>query len=121
MKRIPIPALLISSFALMSLGPAAVSETVAVGICLPHLKIFPTISQAVSSVTPGSTIEVCPGTYPEQVIITQPLTLRGVQAGNADNPTITVPAGGLTKSVVAPTNSANMFFQILVQGTESGM
>jgi hypothetical protein len=121
MKRIPIRVLLISTFALTLLPPTALSETVAVGTCLPHLKTYPTISQAVSSVTAGSTIEVCPGRYPEQVIITQPLTLRGVQAGNADNPTIAVPPGGLTKSVIAPTNGITMFFQILVQGTESGM
>jgi parallel beta-helix repeat protein len=121
MKRIRVRSPFILAFALLFLAPAVLSQTVAVGACLPHLKSYPTISQAVSSVTPGSTIEVCPGTYPEQVIITQPLTLRGVQAGNADNATVTVPASGLTKSVIAPANGATMFFQILVQGTESGM
>jgi hypothetical protein len=121
MIRTPVAILLTSALALVFFPSAALSETVAVGACLPNLKTYSTISQAVSSVTPGSIIEVCPGTYPEQVTITQPLTLRGVQAGNADNPTITVPPGGLTKSVVAPTNGVTMFFQILVQSTESGL
>jgi hypothetical protein len=40
---------------------------------------------------------------------------------NTADPIVTVPSGGLTKSVIAPTNGATMFFQILVQGTESGM
>src|SRR5207249_5597887 len=37
------------------------------------------------------------------------------------NPVITVPPAGLTQSVVAPTNGVIMFFQVLVQGTESGL
>jgi hypothetical protein len=96
----------------------AIAKTVQVGTCLPHLQAYSTISQAVSSVLPGSTIWVCPGTYPEQVTITQSLTLRGVQAGNGANPIITVPPGGLTKSVLL-LNGGAMFFQVLVQGTPS--
>ena len=98
---------------------AAMGKNVQVGTCLVHVPSYSTISLAVSAVAPGTTILVCPGTYPEQITITQPLTLRGVQSGTAANPTITVPPGGLTKSVIAPTNGIAMFFQILVQGTES--
>jgi len=47
--------------------------------------------------------------------------IAGVTSANTANPTVIVPAGGLTKSVTAPTNGATMFFQILVQGTESGL
>jgi hypothetical protein len=121
MQRAAVRTLLISALEILFLTSAALTETVAVGACLPHLKTYSTISQAVGSVTAGSTILVCPGNYAEQVIIAQPLTLRGVQAGNAANPTVTVPSGGLTKSVIAPTNGVVMFFQILVQGTESGL
>jgi hypothetical protein len=99
----------------------ALGKTVQVGICLPNLQTYPTISQAVTAVVPGSTILVCPGTYREQVTISQPVTLRGVQSGNAANPVIKVPSGGLTKSVIAPANGIVMFFQVLVQGTESGL
>ncbi len=121
MNMASVRASLIPVVAILFLAPAAVTQTVAVGACLPHLKTYSTISQAVVSVSAGSTILICPGTYPEQVTISQPLTLRGVQAGNAANPTVTVPPGGLTKSVIAPANGAAMFFQILVQGTESGL
>jgi pectin methylesterase-like acyl-CoA thioesterase len=51
---------------------------VAVGNCRPHLVSYSTISEAVASVTPNSTVLVCPGTYPEQVTITQPLILKGL-------------------------------------------
>jgi len=121
MIRTSVRAPLITTLAVLFLASAAFTQTVAVGACLPHLKSYSTISQAVGSVSAGSTILICPGTYPEQVTIAQPLTLRGVQDGNASNPTVTVPSGGLTKSVIAPTNGVAMFFQILVQGTESGL
>ncbi len=67
----------------------------AVGTCKPSLPSYPTISAAVGAVPPGSTVEVCPGTYPEQVIIAQPLTLQGIASGNSSQAVITVPAGGL--------------------------
>ena len=100
--------------------PTALASTVVVGTCQPHLQSYSTISQAVSSVPSSSIILVCPGSYAEQVTITQPLTLKGVPSANTSNPTIVVPAGGLTKSVIAPTNGVTMYFQVLVQGTESG-
>jgi len=51
---------------------------------------FATISAAVSSPTvpANSTINICPGTYPEQVIITKPLSLVGIQSGNRRDITI---------------------------------
>ena len=55
----------------------------AVGTCKPSLPSYTTISAAVSSVPPFSTVLVCPDTYAEQVTISQPLTLQGVASGNA--------------------------------------
>jgi len=101
--------------------PTAVASTVVVGTCLPHLQSYSTISQAISSVPSGSIILVCPGVYAEQVTITQPLTLKGVPSANTSNPTIVVPSGGLTKRVIAPTTGVTMYFQVLVQGTDSGL
>jgi len=73
---------------------------------------YPTIGAAVAAVPAGSTIDVCPGTYPEQVVITQPLTLKGIAGGAAA--VVTVPAGGLTQfdSTWEP-----VYYQILVQTT----
>jgi hypothetical protein len=69
----------------------------AVGNCKPSLPSFPNISAAVASpLTVGNTVLVCPGTYPEQVIIAQPLTLEGISSGNSAQAVITVPGGGLS-------------------------
>jgi len=67
----------------------------AVGTCKPSLPRFTTISAAVSGVPPGSTVQVCPGTYPEQVTIAQPLTLKGITSANAGQAVITVPGSAL--------------------------
>src|ERR1700675_2931251 len=72
------------------------AATFAVGTCKPSLPSYTTISAAVIGVPPGSTVEVCPGTYAEQVTIAQPLTLKGVTSGNAGQAVITVPGSGLT-------------------------
>ena len=69
----------------------AIAGTYAVGTCKPKFKSYSTISAAVSSVPAGSHVVVCPGTYPEQVSITQPLTLEGISSGNSGRAIITVP------------------------------
>ncbi len=120
MSKSSVRSLLVGAVAVLSVSSPIFAATVAVGTCIPNLKTYPTISQAVAAVSSGSTINDCPGIYGEQVLITRPLTLEGVQAGNADNATITVPSGGLKHSVIAPTNGVTMFYQVLVQGTESG-
>src|SRR5271157_1432615 len=83
-------------------APAFAGTKYAVGNCQPHLTSYATISQAVSSVPSGSTIEVCPGNYPEQVLITQPLTLQGVSSAGSDAAAVTVPSGGLVLNVNSP-------------------
>ena len=60
-----------------------------VGTC--RASSYTTISAAVAAVPPNSTIYVCPGTYPEQVFIYQPLTLQGITSGNSDRARIVVP------------------------------
>lgn len=39
---------------------------------------YDTIAAAVSAAAPGDVVEICPALYPEQLVITKPLTLRGV-------------------------------------------
>jgi hypothetical protein len=58
--------------------------------------IFITIQDAVTQVPAGSTINVCPGTYIEQVVISKPLTLRGVSYGNPSQVVIDMPTPSLT-------------------------
>jgi hypothetical protein len=107
------------------------ASTVAVGTCKPSLVSFTTISAAVSSVPPNSTVEVCPGTYPEQVTISQSLTLKGISSGNAGQAIIAVPSSGLVEvttgggTLVAPmmhvTATSVNISDLTVDGTGNGV
>ena len=90
------------------------AATFAVGTCSPKLTSFSTISDAVGSVPPGSTIQVCPGVYPEQITISRPLTLQGIEAGNQDQVVITVPSVPLAANVTS-IFTESVAAQILVQ------
>lgn len=93
--------------------PVAAQTTVAVGNCKPHLTSYTTVSAAIAAVAPNSTVLICPGTYPEQVTITLPLTLRGLDLGIPGNyPVIAVPSGG---SLVP--NATGDLAQIFVQAS----
>jgi len=59
------------------LAEAPPASTVIVGTCSNQFPQYPTIQQAVNAVPAGSTIYVCPGNYPEQVIINKALSLKG--------------------------------------------
>src|SRR6266853_888958 len=77
---------------------------------------FTTISAAVVGVPAGSTIQICPGVYPEQVTITQPLTLKGIGFNNANRAVITInPNGSLAPNVTSSINGLPFYAQVLVQ------
>jgi hypothetical protein len=60
-------------------------------------EVFPSIQYAVTHVPEGSTINICPGTYYEQVTISQPLTLQGISGNNNSSQVIiAMPPDGLT-------------------------
>ncbi len=56
---------------------------------------FNTISDAVATVPAGSTINVCPGNYAKQVVISKALNLRGICIGASCQAAVTIPSGGL--------------------------
>jgi len=103
---------------LLSLGTCwgATPPSVAVGTCKPNLHSYSTIQDAVANVAAGGTILVCPGAYPEQVLINKPLTMKGVSSGDAAASTITSPQGGLKQSTVDHLGNA-WAAQVLVQST----
>jgi len=85
-------------FALLSLllvvaAQPLVAATYYVGTC--KVGAFGTISAAVTSVPAGSIINVCPGTYAEQVTISKELTLKGIFDDNSSQAVISVPSSGL--------------------------
>jgi hypothetical protein len=85
-------------------GQAAHASTVVVGSCKTGLTSFATIQAAVDAVPAGSTIDVCPGTYPEQVTINgKSLTIIGVLSGTNDAAILVPPSGGLLVNASDPT------------------
>jgi len=75
------------------------AATFTVGTCASPS--YPTISAAVAAATAGSIVKVCPGTYPEQVVISTSLTLEGITSGNASRAVITVPGSGFPMTVTS--------------------
>ena len=90
-----IKALLLLSAALLAVGVPHASATVTyyVGSCVSGS--YSTISAALAATPAPNFVYVCPGTYPEQVVITKPVTLEGIYTSNAGQAFITAPAGGL--------------------------
>lgn len=76
---------------------------------------FTTISAAVVGVPAGATIQICPGVYPEQVTITQPLTLKGIASGNANRAVITINQNGNLSPNVTSFTGVQFYAQVLVQ------
>jgi hypothetical protein len=79
-------------------GLSAHASTVAVGNCKSNVPQFSSIGAAVSAVPIGGTVDVCPGTYAEQVVITKNLTLLGIASGTSDSAVIVPPAAGLASN-----------------------
>src|SRR6266853_4768756 len=76
---------------------------------------FTTISAAVVGVPAGSKILVCPGVYPEQVTITQPLTLQGIASNNSNRAVITINSNGSSAANVTSISGQGLYAQVLVQ------
>ena len=77
-------------FAMMGAHPPFAASDVTVGSCAGP-SFFTSIQAAVSAASPGSTVRICPGTYAEQVVVTKPLTLRGLQSGGSSGAVIVPP------------------------------
>jgi len=91
----------------------------AVGTCQPHLTSYSTISQAVQQRPFRFHHRGVPGNHPEQVLITQLLTLLGVSFQGSDAAVVTVPSGGLVQNVNSPScvPFGTLYYQVLVQTT----
>jgi parallel beta-helix repeat protein len=109
-------------FALTAFGSQvalAWPTTIYVGSC--GTPTAPNIQTAVNTVAVGGTVKVCPGTYPEQVLITRNVTLTGVASGNADAAVITSPATGVVANTadLYPPYPLPVAAQILVQNAKA--
>lgn len=77
---------------------ASATITYTVGSCKPGFPSFPTISGALSATPAPNLVMVCPGTYNEQITITNGVILEGVAIGGSHAAIIVPPAGGLTQT-----------------------
>jgi hypothetical protein len=111
MARIKFLLFLLALAAQVPLASATV--TYVVGTCKPSLPSFTTINEALGASPAPGVVEVCPGTYPEQVVITNPVTLEGISNGNSTQAIISPPSGGLAVNTTADSYAAAA--QVLIQ------
>jgi hypothetical protein len=117
--------LIVIGFAASLFGQSvrAAAPPVQVGGCKGKTEVnYPTIQAAVTAVGVGGTVNVCPGTYPEQVVINKSLTLLGNSNGNADNAIIVPPSGGMIQNATDPAPGAanpNIAAQIFVNNAST--
>jgi len=90
------------------------AATVQVGTCRPSVSSFATIQAAVNASSPGGTVLVCPGTYPEQVAIDKALNILGAQSGTEKAAIIVAPAGGIVQNTTSLSSGNPIAAQILV-------
>lgn len=84
--------------------------------CMSAYPHYSDIQTAVNSVPFSSIVMVCPGTYSQQIIISQPLTLQGVTDGTGNAAVITVPGGGLVQNGTSA-SFGPVTVQLLIQNT----
>jgi hypothetical protein len=89
------------------------ATTVIVGTCKVGTR-FTKIQDALSSTPAPTIVEVCPGTYPEQVTISGTVTLEGVVSGNSSFATLVPPSGAMVTNATL-LNGDPAAVQILVE------
>jgi hypothetical protein len=84
---------------LASASPNLFANSNTVGSCPGPGTHYTTITLALAHTTPGGTVDVCPGTYSEQLLINQGVTLKGVAGSGTDAAVIVPPSpGGLVSN-----------------------
>jgi hypothetical protein len=78
---------------------SAASVTYIVGTCVSGTH-FSTIQSALDASPAPNTVEVCPGIYSEQVMISHPVTLEGITEGNGSLAQIELPSNYTANATV---------------------
>jgi len=88
---------LVIAAALLSLGAAELHATTTyiVGTCKAGTQ-FSSIQAALDAAPSPNVVEVCPGTYAEQITIINAVSIEALSINNSSYVHITVPSGGLT-------------------------
>src|SRR5271163_4788165 len=93
MSRIKPLLFLLALAAQASLASATV--TYVVGTCKNSNNTITSITQALQTIPQPNVVEVCPGYYVEQVVITFPVTLEGISDDSTAAVYIQPPSSGL--------------------------
>ena len=115
MTRIRI--LIVGLACVVALTSHVMGATGQVGTCLRGVtKLGSSIQNAVNALPPNSTLDICPGVYQEQVIVTQPITIRGVKDpnSNADAAVIAAPSGGIIANTTSLASGNPIAAQLVV-------
>lgn len=120
-------AALAAAAAMLMAGHAG-AAAVYVGDCVPDGTHLPTIQQAVNAVSNPGTVKICPGTYPEQVVIdNKNVSLVGLPTVTDSSAVrLVAPAGGLVQNAVSVFDGVTTYAaQVVVRngggGTISGL
>jgi hypothetical protein len=100
MSRMKSLTLLLALVAQVSLV-SATTTTYTVGWCQPNNTSFDTITEALAATPAPNVVQVCPGTYNEQLVITKPVTLEGITVGDAAQVIVAAPSGGLVTNATS--------------------
>lgn len=106
--------ILMSALFTLPAAGAATAQNIAVGTCRSFLQSFSTIQAAVNASAPDGTVQVCPGTYGEQVLIQKNLTLKGVSDSTSNAAVLVTPAGGMVANATSLSSGNPIATQILV-------
>src|SRR5437588_2797327 len=84
------------------------------GTCTTNPLQYPTIQSAVDASNAGDTVQICPGTWSEQVVVAKAITLTNVPT--MASPTIAIPGGGAVQNtyLLPPYDTFPVAAQILV-------
>lgn len=77
----------------------ALAQTLVVGTCKTASHHYTTIQSAINAAPANAQVLVCPGTYAEQLTITEPLTLKGISAPPLGNPILVFPAAAPAQNI----------------------
>lgn len=92
-------------------------SNVVVETCINPLNTITTIQAGVAAASEGSTVLICPGIYPEQVKISKPLTLIGMELNNEGAVVIEPPTSAMnqTGSYLISFGSVEAVFPVYAQ------
>jgi parallel beta-helix repeat protein len=115
----PYLAILAALAAILLSAPGTRATTYIVGTCKAGTQ-FTKIQDALDATPAPTIVEVCPGSYPEQVTITKPVTLEGIASGNSSLATIVAPSGTMLNNATLVNGDAAAV-QILVKNVSGAV